>query len=486
MKLKLLSLTILLGFNAYSQTKLTIRPGAEGNDAVIFSRADQTNVNGGSSVDLQAAAWTWNADQLGSGVMRSLIKFDLSKVPANATIVEATLTLYASNYDISGTPGHSKLTGSNSATLRPITQPWQENTVTWNNQPTTSAPNVIVTESNNGNQNYYLNVIKDVRNMLLNPSTNNGWMLQLDTETPYRGLFFASGDASDPLLHPMLEITYTLPCDGTKEIQPATEGIDALIFSRVDSKALNQGNSPYFHAATWSWDADQLGDGTYRSLLKFDLSSIPQNSIIESANLTLFADNYAISQNPGHNSLTHSNASKLYTVNQQWEESTVNWNNQPTFNTNNATVSLPQSTTGNQDYILDVKSSVQGMVANPLMNYGWMLKQDIETTYSGMFFASSDNANAALRPKLLLKYSCPVVTSFYETSVAPEGFAIFPNPIESGELFLTELSTGRIVDLKGNTVQNFTNSDKTDISSLSKGIYFVLTNTGISRKLVIK
>ncbi len=486
MKLKLLSLSIFIGFSTIAQTKLTIRPGAEGTDALIFSRADQVNVNSGSSTGIQAVAWTWNADKLGSGILRSLIKFDLSKVPVNAVVVEATLTLYGSNYNIDGNPGHSKISGSNSATLVTITQPWQENTVTWNNQPATGASGVILAESNNGTQNYALNVIKDVKNMLLNPASNNGWMLKLDTEVPYRGLFFGSSDATDPALHPMLEITYTIPCDGTQEFQPGSEGIDALIFSRDDSKATNQGNSPYMHAATWSWDADNLGDGTYRSLLKYDLSSIPPNSVIESANLSLFADNYAINANPGHTSLTHSNASKLYTINQEWNEGKVTWNNQPTFETHNSTVTLPQSTTSNQNYILDVKNSVQEMVANPLTNYGWLLKQDIETTYSAMFFGSSDNTNSDLRPKLVVKYACPVVTSLYETISVSENLSIFPNPNETGVLTFSEISTGKISDVKGNIVLNFSNTDVANISNLSKGIYIVQTSSGKNKKLVIK
>jgi hypothetical protein len=56
-----------------------------------------------------------------------------------------------------------------------------------------------------------INVTALVQDMVTNPATNYGLMLQLVTEQFYRKLIFASSDNADPAKHPLLEICYTTP-----------------------------------------------------------------------------------------------------------------------------------------------------------------------------------------------------------------------------------------------------------------------------------
>ena len=61
-------------------------------------------------------------------IYRTLIQFDLTGIPADATITEATLYLYHK-----GT--NEDLTGENTISAHQITENWTAGTATWNNKP---------------------------------------------------------------------------------------------------------------------------------------------------------------------------------------------------------------------------------------------------------------------------------------------------------------------------------------------------------------
>jgi hypothetical protein len=89
-------------------------------------------------------------------------------------------------------------------------------------------------------------------------------------------------------------------------------------------------------------------------------------------------------------------------------ETTVTWDTQPTTTTVNQVI-LPSSSTPTQDYPdINVTAIVQEMVTNPSSNFGFMLRQQTETVFKKMIFASSDNITPALRPKLVVNYTLPL------------------------------------------------------------------------------
>ncbi|MDA3816648.1 MAG: DNRLRE domain-containing protein, partial [Prolixibacteraceae bacterium] len=114
-------------------------------------------------------------------------------------------------YDSPANGSHSTMDGSNEAILCRITSPWEENTVTWNNQPSVTTQNqVILPESNSSNQDYlYIDVTNLVMDMLDDPDNSHGFLLKLVIEEHYRSLIFASSDNDNPALHPKLEIYYS-------------------------------------------------------------------------------------------------------------------------------------------------------------------------------------------------------------------------------------------------------------------------------------
>ncbi len=175
-----------------------------GYDAMIFDLYPNTNY--GTFADLQANAWTFTPTP---GLVRSLLKFDFGSIPGNAIIDSALLSLYENTGSSSG--DHSQQSGSNEAWLQRVVAPWNEQTVTWNNQPNAAAANqVAVHASNYATENYLdINVKPLVQDML--NSDNYGFLLKLNTEQHYRRLNFASSDHADFSKHPSLKICYSVP-----------------------------------------------------------------------------------------------------------------------------------------------------------------------------------------------------------------------------------------------------------------------------------
>ncbi|MGA2668299.1 MAG: DNRLRE domain-containing protein [Ignavibacteria bacterium] len=139
---------------------------------------------------------------------RSLLKYDLSFIPGDALVINAKLSLYH-NPTPDPPGGHY---GADSCRLLKVTSNWNEYTVTWNNQPTTTSASQITLPKDTSSTQDYLNI--DVTNlvsqMVNNPYTNFGLMIKLITESPYRNLDFAAGHCPDTTKRPRLEITYSV------------------------------------------------------------------------------------------------------------------------------------------------------------------------------------------------------------------------------------------------------------------------------------
>jgi len=322
MKNKLFILYVLVFFSligAYAQTTIVLKPGADqGKDAMIFSCAPcgYNTLNFGTTSEISAMAWTNSGSESNS---RGLIEFDLNIIPANSVITNAKLSLYFNSS--SSNSSHSKTSGSNASLLQRITQTWDEKTVTWENQPTTTVLNqVVLSQSTTSNQNYTdIDVTDLVIDMKNNPDQSFGFLLKLETESYYRSLIFASSDNTDPTLHPKLEITYTQATNlPTITLQPdADQGKDAMIFSCAPCgyNTLNFGTTSEISAMAWT---NSGSESNSRGLIEFDLNVIPANSVITNAKLSLFFN--SSSSNSSHSKTSGSNASLLQRITQTWDE----------------------------------------------------------------------------------------------------------------------------------------------------------------------
>ncbi|HKR05071.1 MAG TPA: DNRLRE domain-containing protein, partial [Bacteroidia bacterium] len=413
-----------IGLSSNAQTTILITMDSNGEDAYI----DNFNPSGNypDETDFCSGAWTINGTPV---VWRSFMNFDLTQIPANATIVDARLSLYynpANNFDPNG---HQSLTNSDQSVLQRIISPWSEHSINWNNQPAVTTQNeVILPQSSSGFQDYTnMDVTAMVQDMISNKPAAYGFALHLSTEQYYAHLIFATGDYGDATKHPSLQITYTYP-NPCINLQLAAPDEDATIDTYTPNN--NYPGEIEYCAGSWTIFGTPV---TWRSLFKFNLSAIPSNATIQSANLSLyFAPNNAFLDQ--QNSLTNSNQSKIQRITSAWSENSVTWNTQPSSSTQNE-ATLAQSVMATQDYTYtDVTAMVQDMITNA--NYGFLIKQDVEQFYGRMIFGSGDNVNPYWQPRLDICYTSPTGIPALNNT----GNEVFISPNPSGGIFAVNMN----------------------------------------------
>jgi hypothetical protein len=136
--------------------------------------------------------------------------------------------------------------------------------------------------------------------------------------------------------------------------------------------------------------------------MKFDLSAIPPNAIIDSARLSLYFSQALVDAYPifsGHSGL---NELSIQRVNSPWTISTLTWNTQPNSTSLNQLI-VPPSSSPNQNYLnLNVKGLIEDMKVNG--NYGFLIKHSTESPLKITCLTSSREANPLIRPKLMVYY----------------------------------------------------------------------------------
>jgi len=161
-----------------------------------------------SDFDLAGVAWSISGN---SYICRGYFKFFLDFIPQGTMIDSARLTLFG-NPSPQHSPGHSNFSGSDACFIKRVTSNWYDTSITWNNQPSSTSQNEInLPQSISSMQDYPdIDVTAAVIDMINNPQSNYGFVLQLQTEIQYRSLDFASGDCTDSTKWPKLDIYLTL------------------------------------------------------------------------------------------------------------------------------------------------------------------------------------------------------------------------------------------------------------------------------------
>lgn len=189
---------------SFGQSILSLQPDSiEGKDARIDSWTP--NTNRGKGGDLMIKYWTIDGESVDT---RILIEFNITSIPANSTINNAKLSLYYWPLNV-----HSSASGSNKCWIQRVIQPWSEDLITWNNQPSTTTNNQVeLPETISPTQDFLdIDVSHLVQDMVNNPSSSHGIMIKLQTEEAYRAVYIASSNFSDASKHPKLVINYNSP-----------------------------------------------------------------------------------------------------------------------------------------------------------------------------------------------------------------------------------------------------------------------------------
>lgn len=112
--------------------------------------------------------------------------------------------------------------------------------------------------------------------------------------------------------------------------------------------------------------SNSINGGIARSLIQFDLSSVPASSAIVSAKLYLYKGNYCVYS--GHEQPRNI---VIHRLGSPWTETSVTWNSQPAIFEVQGGGAI--DVTGQQYYQFDITALVQGWVNGSLPNYGLVL-----------------------------------------------------------------------------------------------------------------
>jgi hypothetical protein len=200
-----LTITYACECGSGTSQSLTLQPGAEGMDSYVIHKNNDSN--NGPLVDISVQD-TW--DLANSHV--SLLTFDMSGVPAGASITSAELSLYAHTVNTG--------IGGSDITVHHLLEPWTESGVTYQTSdgstPWTwpdnfeAVPEAAVTFFKDNLGWHTWNITDLVNYWHTGFYPNYGLMLH-GSPLIYFAQFHSS-DYTDPTLHPKLTVSYNCPC----------------------------------------------------------------------------------------------------------------------------------------------------------------------------------------------------------------------------------------------------------------------------------
>ncbi|MBI5566132.1 MAG: DNRLRE domain-containing protein, partial [Chloroflexi bacterium] len=292
-----------------------------------------------------------------SEAYQTLVQFDIASLPANATIVTATLELYA---PVSSTP--------NIRTYMALSS-WTESTVNWNNKPTYSADYGSQTVSGLGWHKW--NVTSLVQQWQSGTRINYGFLLA-QAGTTYGTLDYDSSENAS-LRIPRLTVIY------------ATQGSPAILPVQADTW-INQALPSNNYGTDSQLYVGRPTGNARNTLLKFDTSSLPSSVVVISASLELYSE---INLLNAPEAVTDIWADAVIST---WNENTVNWTTRPVTQ---AMGDLPKAyATGWLRW--DVSNLVRGWYSGTIENYGIQLRLDPTGTGTYSFYALPANSSARL------------------------------------------------------------------------------------------
>lgn len=426
---------------APSWTTITFQDGVDGyagtlDTTLVRDSAQPT----GADATLQLG---WQA--LGQDAARPLIAFDLTAVPMTATIVSAVLDLTVV------TPDPQPIT----VTVQPLLRFWDEPSATWLEafagaawqEPGAGATGVdrgpalepaLVLPG--GSNELSADLTDLVSAWVANPANNFGVLLQAEGAAGVDiDVLLASRETADIPLRPRLTVTYAsepgeptptptatdtpLPTETptssptpnptqTRIFQKDLAGFqgffDATLSSSFPTTTFGGTSELSVNWITYFYPPQVEGN----SLLRVDLWDLPADAVVESAELSLYLLERTAPQ---------SATLRAYELLRHWSEAETTWTesflDQPWSVPGAAGANLDRAPDPSAELNLDANSGwitipltslVQNWVAQPDQNHGIVVEMTSEGYDNVEYkFASSNNFEAGVRPRLTVRYSVP-------------------------------------------------------------------------------
>ena len=279
------------------------------SDAYIY--ASKTTSNYGASNDIQVG-------RDNKGALRGLIRFNLSSIPDDAKIENASLKLYF--HQIPGSDSTSNRTHGVHRIQQSPARDWQELEATWNDYSSSNSWsssggdfNATATDTVNFNSSSLdswikFNVTYDTQNFIENPSNNYGWLIKDadDSISKIRRYYYSSNYGVDTSKRPQMSINYTLPDLSIESISfnNSSTPVESKVFQAtvnvtelegVDTTNVNVTlNISLWNGSAWELDESQEQQinvtGSSYYLTNFSWTAKPGtfsfNATVDSANTT--------------------------------------------------------------------------------------------------------------------------------------------------------------------------------------------------------
>jgi len=201
-------------------------------------------------------------------------------------------------------------------------------------------------------------------------------------------------------------------CSGKNSSQSVmTSTVDAsskFISVKMDNKPNSIADSSKNEITMFTWTANSIGLPLYngRTFIKYDVTNIPKNAIINNAKLYLFAKKTgALNGLSGSPTFGTANSVLMQKIVSPWNAINLNFSNIPAIDSNSQQ-ELAQSSNTAQDYTVDMTNFVQDWVNDPNSNYGVMMRMKTENNpYNSMVFESAQSPDSNRRARVEICYS---------------------------------------------------------------------------------
>lgn len=375
---------------------------------------------------------------------KALLQFDLSSVPNNVTIVSATLSLFQTTavaaatiavhrslvewYEGNGNGGVPTIKGStwnNRNHIGPVAWTGGAGGVAGTEYDTTASSSQSV---GTGIQYFDWDVAADVTAILNGTNQNLGWWVVATAGTTSIKVF--AGSNGSAAQRPKLTITYTLNNLESVTLQPDNfSGEDTEIENNAPTA--NYGSRNDFHVGQ-----STSSSLNWKSLIKFNLASLPANIVVDSAILRLY-NSAEDSGAPDGNVAVHRGLTQWFEGDQNGvaPESGVDgstWN----LRNVNGSLSWPGGAGGAAGssyassatattlitataafYDWDVTADVRDFYNGVATNLGWwLIRPGAAGTLNRKFFTSSEGSTASQRPQLIITFSYSAKATIAGTS----------------------------------------------------------------------
>ena len=343
--------------------------GSEDFDVFYAAASDtffHTSVNNGSSSYLYFGHTT---------KIQSKILLQFGVLPDTGTVDSARVILWPRN--IIG-PSEGSLTAS----IHTITKEWDGSEITWETFDDSHIGDEISTKdisAESMSDTFFVTFTLStptVQSWIDNsePTPNHGMLLS-SSEAPFHIEFYSGESSIDPERRPILIIYMTI--DTLKQFAALSPAVDTFIATTQQEPAQ---------------DRLFVANGTaLRSYIEFDIDSIPSESTINGAFLTMYVDtSFSFPDDNGFFGLqTHP------VTESNWIVPTIPYNS----------LAYVVSALGGDSAVINITPFVQSWNAGGEVNYGLLIVGEQENTsiYQRAFY--STKADSAKRPKLKIFYS---------------------------------------------------------------------------------